>query len=75
MLFDGLNNYHHKVKLTIETNPLKFLDIKVIHNNGLIETRVHKKKTKLATPRTSNIPKSYNPNTIKTELYRAKRIS
>ena len=25
-LYDGLNNYHPKVKLTIEFNPLRFLD-------------------------------------------------
>ena len=74
-LYDGLNNYHPKVKLTIETNPLKFLDTKIIHNNGKIETRVHRKKTKLPTPWASNIPKRYKPNTIKAELYRAKCIS
>ena len=38
------------------------------------ETRVHRKKTKLPTPWTSNIPKRYKRNTIKAELYRAKRI-
>ena len=43
--------------------------------NGIIETRVHRKKTKLPKPWTSNIPKRYKRNTIKTELYRAKRIS
>ena len=41
----------------------------------MIETWVHRKKTKLPTPWTSNIPKRYKRNTIKAELYQAKRIS
>ena len=45
-LYGGLNIYHPKVKLTIETNPLRFLDTEIIHNNGMIETPVHRKKTK-----------------------------
>ena len=74
-LYDGLNNYHPKVKLTVETNPLRFLDTEIIHNRGMIETRVHRKKTKLPTPWASNIPKKYKRNTIKAELYRAEHIS
>ena len=49
-LYDGLNNYHPKVKLTIETNLPRFVDTEIIHNNGVIETRVYRKKTKLPTP-------------------------
>ena len=26
LLFNDLNNYHHKIKLTLELNPKKFLD-------------------------------------------------
>ena len=74
-LYDGLNNYRSKVKVTIETNPLRFLDIETIHNNGMIETRINKKKTKFPTPWTSNITKRDKRNTIKAELHRAKRIS
>ena len=74
-LYDGLNNYHPKVRLTIETNPLRFLDKKIVHNNGMIEARLHMKKTKLPTPWASNIPERYQRNTIKGELYWAKRIS
>ena len=29
-LYDGLNSYHPKVKLSIETNPLRFLDTEII---------------------------------------------
>ena len=70
-LYDGFNNYHHKVKLTIVTNLLRFLVTKIIHNNSMIVTRVHRNKR----PWTSNIPKRYKRNTIKAELYRAKSIS
>ena len=41
----------------------------------MIETWVHRKKTKLPTPWTSNIPKRYKQNAIETELYQAKCIS
>ena len=75
VLYDAINNYHSKVKLTIETHPQRFLDTEITHINRTIETRVHRKKTKLPIPWTSNIPKRYKRNSIKTELYRAKRIS
>ena len=75
MLYDALNNCHPKIKLTIETNPQRFLDTEITHINGTIETRVHGKKTKLPIPWTSNIPKRYKRNSIKTELYRAKQMS
>ena len=74
-LYDGLNNYHTKEKLTIETNTLRFLDTEIIHNNDMIETRVHREKNKLPTPWISNIPKSYKWNTIQAELHQAKHIS
>ena len=73
-LLEDLNNYHRKLKLTIEANPLTFLDTEIIHNNGMIETRVHRTKTKLQTPWTSNIPKSFKRNTIRATLYLAKHI-
>ena len=74
MNYDTLNNYHPKVTTT-ETNPLRFMDKEIIYNNGMIETRARRKKTKLKTPWTSNIPKRYKRNTIKAELYQAKSIS
>ena len=45
-----------KVRLTIETNPLRFLDTEIIHNNSMIEARVRRKKTKLPIPWIFNIP-------------------
>ena len=40
-LYGRLNNYHPKVKITIDTNPLRLLDTEIIHDNGIIETRVY----------------------------------
>ena len=57
VLYNAINNYHPKIKLTIETNPQRFLDREITHIHGTIETRVHRKKTKLPIPWTSNIPK------------------
>ena len=48
ILFESLNNYHPQIKLTIETNPKKFLDTKLILTNGIYNTMVHRKSTKLA---------------------------
>ena len=45
VLYDALNNYHPKIKLTIETNPQRFLDTEIIHINGTIETKEENKIT------------------------------
>ena len=37
VLYEALNNYHPKIKLTIETNPQRFLDTEITHINGSIE--------------------------------------
>ena len=68
-LYDGLNNYHSKIKLTIETTLLRFLDAEIIHINSILETWVHTKKIKLPTPFTYNIPKRYKQHNIKRELH------
>ena len=39
VLYNAINNYHPKIKLTIETNPQRFLDTEITHINGTIETR------------------------------------
>ena len=45
VLYDALNNYHSKIKSTIETNPQKFLDTEITHINGTIETQEENKIT------------------------------
>ena len=50
LLFKKLDNYHPKIKLTIEINPPKFLDTGFIISNNEVATSVHRKESKLAVP-------------------------
>ena len=47
LLLKTLNNYHHKIKLTIEINPPKFLDTEIIISNNEVVTSVHRRESKL----------------------------
>ena len=49
-LYHELNNYHPNINLTIEINPKRFLDTRVITKNGKRETAVYRKCTKLPVP-------------------------
>ena len=74
-LFFKLNNYHHNIKLTIERSPTKFLDTQLVNLNGKIEIKLYRKQTKSPFPWSSNIPKRYKRNAIKSDLHRSKRIA
>ena len=54
-LFEKLNSYHPNIKLTIEKNPTKFLDNKIIQRVCEIETKVYNKSKKLAVHLSSNV--------------------
>ena len=58
-LFEKLNNYHPNIKLTIEVNPSKFLDTKIMIKNGIIETSVVVKESKIPNHWSSAVPKKY----------------
>ena len=73
-LFQNLNSYHRKIKLTLEENPGKFLDTKIIRKTDNISTQVFTKLTKSPVRWSSKIPTNYKQNTITIELYRAKKI-
>ena len=45
-LFEKLNNYHEKINFTIETNPKKFLDTRLLLENDIIKTEVYRKANK-----------------------------
>ena len=75
VLFDRLNNYHPNIKLTIEVNPSKFLDIKLTNINGAYKFNVYWKTTKLPSQWTYKTPKRYKRNTINGDFHRSKRIS
>ena len=69
--FQALNSNHPMIKYTIEVNPDKFLNSKVIQRNGIITTEVNRKYRKLPARWTSRIPKRYNRNLIISDLNRA----
>ena len=42
VLFEAFNNFHPNTKLTIEVNPVKFLDTKIILNSeGVVTTQIY----------------------------------
>ena len=43
-LFKALNSYHKNIKLTIEINPIKFLDTHLHNKDGTYVTKVYKKQ-------------------------------
>jgi len=57
--------------LTIEVNPSKFLDTELIIDNGIVETKLFRKPTKLPVPWSSNIPNRYKRNAINGDLHRS----
>ena len=75
VLFEALNNFHLNIKLTLEVNPEKFLDTKILLNNeGVVTTQVYRKENKKAVPWVSKIPKRYKRNTISRDLHRSRKI-
>ena len=74
-LFKALNSYHKNIKLTIEINPIKFLDTHLHEKDGTFVTKVYRKETKIPAHWSSQIPKRYKRNSIKVDLHRAKNIS
>ena len=74
-LFEKLNNYHPNIKLTIEVNPIKFFDTEIMIKNGIIETYVAVKESKIPNHWSSAVPKKYKRNAILGDLHRAHKIS
>ena len=74
-LFQALYSDHPKIKYTIEVNPDKFLDTKIIQKNGVVTTEVNWKDGKLPVHWSCRIPKRYRKNSIISDLNKALRIS
>ena len=74
-LFKALNSYHKNIKLTIEINPIKFLDTHLHNKDGTYVAKVHTKEAKIPGHWSSQIPKRYKRNSIKVDLHGAKKIS
>ena len=58
-LIENLNNYHEKIKFSIENNPKKFLDIRLLLVNDLIKTEVY--------PKAKKCPIHWKPHKRKTQ--------
>ena len=51
VLFEALNYFHPNIKLTIEVNPEKFLDTKILLNNeGVVTIQEYRKENNKALP-------------------------
>ena len=74
-LFQNINWYRKKIKLTLEENPKKFLDTRVITKNDTILTQVFTKLTKFPFHWSSRTLSNYKRNIITDELHRAKTIA
>ena len=61
--------------MTLELDPIKFLDTEIIRSNSKITTQLSNKMKKLPAHCTSKIPVRYKRNSIIGELHRAKKIA
>ena len=73
-LFKALNLYHKNIKLTIEINPIKFLDIFFYNKDGTYVTKVYRKEAKILAHWSSQITKGYKRNIIKVDSIALKRF-
>ena len=73
-LFQGINSHYPNIKLTIATNPTRFLDTAFSKNLDGSVTTVFRKPGKLPTFWNSQIPKRYVQNNIQGDLHRAFKI-
>ena len=60
--------------MTVEVNPRKFLDTEIMVKNGIIETSVAVKESKIPNHWSSAVPKKYKINAILGDLQRAHKI-
>ena len=59
IIFENLKKYHPKINSTIEVNPCKFLDTKIINNKGNITAEVFCMTSKLLVHWSFRVPKRY----------------
>ena len=74
-LFIDLNSYYENIKLTLETNPNKFLDTCIFRNDQGIKPQFYNKAKKLPVHWSLKVPFKYKRNAITGELHGAKRIA
>ena len=72
-LFEKLNTYHENIKLTIEENPIKFIDKEIVRHHTAMITKVCTRSKKFLARWSSNI--SFELYSITEELHRANKIA
>ena len=76
LLLDKMSAYHPKINFTVEQDPCKFLDTKLlIKEDRSYETRVFRKPSKLPSHWFSKTPIRHKRNAITGDLHRSKKIS
>ena len=73
-LFQKMNSYLLNIKLTLQENPRKFLDTKIIRENNT-STQAFTKLTKFPVHWSSNIPINHKQKSITSELHRAEKLT
>ena len=74
-LFPNMNSHHKNMKLTIESNPTRFLDTAFnVNPDGSVTTKVFQKPEKFSAFWSSQIRKLYKRNNINDDLHRAFKI-
>ena len=73
-LITKLNNYHPKIRFTVEKNVEKFLDTKLEMKEVEYHTKVSRNR-KLPMHWSSKVPKKFKRNVINNDLHRASKIS
>ena len=74
-LFQNLNSYNKNIKLILDENPTKLLDIEVVGKNNAISAEVFTKLTKFPVHWSSKIPTNYKRNAFTSELNKPKKIA
>ena len=73
-LYQKLIMHHNNIKLTIEENPTKFLDIEIVRHNSAVITKLFTRSKKFPVRWSSNIPLRFKHNAITGEPHRANKI-
>ena len=75
-LFQNMNSHHPNIKLTVETNPARFLDTAFSKNlDGSVTSKVYRKPKKLPIFWNSQIPERYKRNNLRGDLHSAFKIA
>ena len=75
-LFSNMNSHHKNTKLTVESNPTRFLDAAfTVNPDGSVTTKVFRKPGKFPAFWNSQIPKRYKRNNINSDLHRVFKIA